>query len=81
MKLTSIIGKLNTAKGKYDGVVGSAEATISEFTDFEARITFQPSDGFVVGDDNTNNAPLDSCIAIILQKGQLTHKDYLSILV
>lgn len=78
MKVKQIMSRIHAAHSKYQGVIGESEAIISQHSDFDASIEYQPSDGFVLVDERANNAPLSSCIEVILNKGMLTHTDYLN---
>jgi hypothetical protein len=71
--------RLEAAFEKYEGAIGALEAAISPKADFDFGILYQPGDGFVLADDDANNAPLDTCIEIIQKKGELTHEDYLNV--
>jgi hypothetical protein len=77
MKLSSIGARLHTAHSKYTSVIGDAESEISKYVDFDFSIAYQPSDGFVIVDEYSNNAPLSSCIGLIEETGSLLYKDYL----
>jgi hypothetical protein len=51
---------------------------LSEHTDFEIDIIFQPGDGFTVLDVESGSdlAPLDTCIRIIKKEGNLTREEF-----
>ena len=67
-----------TAQNKYQSAIGSVEAEISDKVEFEFSIFWQPSDGFVMGDNEMGNAPISECIKVINKKGCLTHEDFRS---
>lgn len=73
------LNKLNKTLAAYELAVGSMEAALQESVDFDLGIVYQPGDGFCVNDNDANNAPLDTCIEIINNKGRLSREDYLSI--
>lgn len=73
------MNRLNNAQSKYNGVVGSIEAEISDKVEFDFNILYQESDGWVMLaeiDGDSKNATLDHLLAIIKLKGVLTEVDY-----
>lgn len=77
MKLETIFKKIEDSHSKYQGEIGRMEAALQDLADFEVAVEYQPSDGFVVGDEHSNLAGLDKCIEIIRNTGKLSHEDYL----
>lgn len=73
---------LHKAHGKYQSEIGNIEQKLTGYIDFDFGVLYQPSDGFVIYAEvskyGASNAPLDSCLKIIADKGKLTEQDYLS---
>lgn len=76
--MNRLVKKLKTAQGKYEGVIGSVEKEIADNVKFDFSIFWQPSDGFVMCDNEMGNAPIDECIEVINKKGCLTYEDFRS---
>ena len=69
--------KLNRAWGLYEEALEEMTAVIQGVADFRVHIFYQPGDGFVVCDEDSNIVPLDTCMALIEAKGRLNHEYYL----
>ena len=77
--MNRLLKKLKTAQNNYDGVIGSVEREIFDRVEFDFSIFWQPSDGFVMCDNEMgNNAPISECIKVINKKGCLTYEDFKS---
>lgn len=71
---------INTAHDKYRAKLHEMEQVLTAFSDIEEiSVFYQESDGFVVADDERNNAPLDACLKVIKEKGFLSNEDYLDL--
>lgn len=75
------LNRLEQAKSKLDSAKGSVEVMLVEKCDFDPTVSFQPSDGWVVGCDFNKKqlAPLESVISVIDAKGFCSKADYLDI--
>jgi len=72
--------KIITAKKKFDKVVLDVELSLIDKVEFEFTIFDQSSDGIMLLDRQTsNNAMLKDCIQVIEEKGVLSMKDYLTL--
>lgn len=76
--MNRLVKKLMTAQSKYDGAIGSVEKEIFDKVEFDFSIFWQPSDGFVMCDNDIGNAPISECINVINKKGRLTYEDFKS---
>lgn len=71
---------IENAHSKYRAKLGEMEQALTAVSDInEISVFYQESDGFVVADDEINNAPLDACLRVIKEKGFLSHEDYLNL--
>ncbi|WP_421752910.1 hypothetical protein [Croceimicrobium sp.] len=73
-----LLKKLTTAQERYDSAIEQAEAGLKGKIEFDFFIVYQDSDlcWVVVDSENSDNAPLSDCLAIIDEKGKLTLEDY-----
>ena len=69
------MAKLEKAHAKYEMERQAMASMIMEYSDLDVGIEYQPSDGFVV-EFESQNTPLDTCIDIIKEKGELSEEDY-----
>jgi hypothetical protein len=76
--MNRLIKKLKTAQIKYEESIGFVEKEIADKVEFDFSIIWQPSDGFVMCDDDMGNASINDCIKLINEKGFLTYEDYKS---
>ena len=79
--MTRFERRLNNAHNKYTDVVKSIENEMRQrgYVEFNFSIMHQPGDGFVLLDEDSNNALFEKCMSIINSKGVLSHDDYLGI--
>jgi hypothetical protein len=74
--LKRTMNKIHKAKNRYDGAITELEETIKPFANFDFTIFYQPSDGFVIlPDDTDDNMPVSFAIEAINRDGKLTY-DY-----
>lgn len=78
MIVKRLLDKLEKAHATYESAKGSMESYLADKCEFgeELSVDYQPSDGFVIQYDS-DNAPLDSCLDVIKEKGALSHDDFL----
>lgn len=74
------VEKLEAARSKYNGVIGTLEAKIRYRVEFDFSIDYQPSDGFVLLHvEGANVAPLDLCLKVINEMKKLNETDFLKL--
>lgn len=70
------MAKITKAKNRFDAAIEELEETIKPFANFEFTIFYQPSDGFVIlPNDSDENMPVSFAIEAINRDGRLTY-DY-----
>ena len=70
------MNKIHKAKNRYDAAITKIEEIIKPFANFEFTIFYQPSDGFVIlPNDSDENMPVSFAIEAINRDGELTY-DY-----
>lgn len=72
------MNKLWNAQRKYDAEVRDVEKFIADKVEFDFYILYQESDGWVMLALDARNAPMDTVLDVIKQKGVLTKEDYLN---
>lgn len=79
--IKTVLNRLEKAKSKLDSATGTVEAMLVDKCDFDPTVSFQPSDGWVVGCDfhDIKLAPLEGVFSIIDAKGFCSKEDYLNI--
>lgn len=72
-----LLTQLSKAHQKLEELEGEMESLIKPLIEVQdIKVFYQHGDGFVLGDDDMGNAPLRDCLAVIINKGKLTRKDY-----
>jgi len=70
---------LSKAHREYTTAIDKAKRMLSPKIKFPFFIEYQPSDGFVIlNEESTRLAPLGYCTLIIESKGELTYEDFLN---
>lgn len=69
--------KLNKIQSKYESAVDGIAKIIENNTMFCFSLQWQLSDGWTIVSDDAKVAPVDECLKLIQEKGQLSYDDFL----
>lgn len=79
MQLKKLYSNICKNQLNLESSIGKLESELQKYVTFDFSIFYQYSDGFVIVDDDANNAALGACLGWIETHGTLTHASYLKL--